>query len=136
MDDARNAAMAEALRLTKAGRLREASALLQQGLAGGSATPVAPAQSSAAPMGGPVRLSGTTSSSSHRVAAVPAAATGATRHLTHSETAGTRTYDLYVPTSYNGSRVPLVVMLHGGSQDASDFAAGTRMNDIAEQHAL
>ena len=135
MDDARNVAMAEALRLTKAGRLREASAVLQRGLAGGSAGPVPSSESTAASMVSPVRLSGTTSSS-HGVAPAPAGATGATRHLTHTEAAGTRTYDLYVPTSYNGSRVPLVVMLHGGSQDASDFAAGTRMNDLAERHAF
>ncbi|MFZ1994267.1 MAG: PHB depolymerase family esterase [Solirubrobacteraceae bacterium] len=136
MDDARNAAMVEALRLTKAGRLREASALLQQSLAAGSTIPVAPAESSAAGMVSPARLSRRTSSSSRRRAAAPAAASGATRHLTHSEAAGTRTYDVYVPTSYTGSRVPLVVMLHGGSQDASDFAAGTRMNDLAERHAF
>ena len=135
MDDARNAAMAEALRLTKGGRVAEATALLQQSLATGGSSPVPPAGSSAEGTVGPARLHGGTSSS-RRDAAVPATDSGATRHLTNTETAGTRTYDLYVPTSYTGSRVPLVVMLHGGSQDASDFAAGTRMNDLAERHTF
>ena len=47
--------------------------------------------------------------------------------------AGVLGYKLYVPGSYHGQALPLVVMLHGCTQTADDFAAGTRMNVIAEE---
>ena len=45
---------------------------------------------------------------------------------------GSLHYKLYRPASLR-KRPPLFVMLHGGSQDASDFAVGTRMNELADE---
>ncbi|MBK7994497.1 MAG: PHB depolymerase family esterase [Blastocatellia bacterium] len=48
---------------------------------------------------------------------------------------GSRNYKIWVPSSYNGnSSVPLVMMLHGCTQSADDFAAGTQMNAVAESN--
>src|SRR5271170_751706 len=51
----------------------------------------------------------------------------------YSNPAGSRTYRLFIPSRYHGQPLPLVVMLHGCTQSPDDFAAGTRMNIIAEE---
>jgi poly(hydroxyalkanoate) depolymerase family esterase len=47
-------------------------------------------------------------------------------------------YKLYLPACYAASSepLPLIVMLHGCTQDPDDFAIGTRMNELAEQYAF
>lgn len=47
--------------------------------------------------------------------------------------AGTRRYRLYVPARPAEGPRPLVVMLHGCTQNAADFAAGTAMHRQAEE---
>ena len=51
----------------------------------------------------------------------------------YTNAAGSRAYKVYIPSRYQGQALPLIVMLHGGTQTADDFAAGTRINLIAEE---
>ena len=54
----------------------------------------------------------------------------------YSCAAGARRYRLYVPSTVNEGLQGLIVMLHGCTQNPEDFAAGTGMNALAEEHRL
>jgi poly(hydroxyalkanoate) depolymerase family esterase len=190
-------AMAEATELTRAGRLAEATALIQRALAGGDAPRVVPgeivvdeerARDDGPPHAPPgarcadgglrellreklaraadgVRTHLSPSTLTHLPGVSPGSAPsglgalrdllgapavpgglaqpapampdlpGETLHRSYRGAAGARPYTLYVPTTGTGPR-PLVVMLHGGTQTAADFAAATRMSELAEEHGV
>jgi esterase, PHB depolymerase family len=51
-----------------------------------------------------------------------------------STASGPRRYKLYIPASYDGMKAfPLVVLLHGCTQDPDNVARGTRFNQAAEE---
>jgi poly(hydroxyalkanoate) depolymerase family esterase len=50
--------------------------------------------------------------------------------------AGARNYKLFVPVNADVRKRGLIIMLHGCTQNPDDFAAGTRMNEIAEREGL
>jgi poly(hydroxyalkanoate) depolymerase family esterase len=57
------------------------------------------------------------------------------QEYTYSSPAGNLPYLVYTPLNYHaGKPLPLLVMLHGCTQSSADFAAGTQMNLVAEEH--
>jgi poly(hydroxyalkanoate) depolymerase family esterase len=67
----------------------------------------------------------------HRVVQMPEGAQFLTQSF--SSFAGSRDYKLYLPRGRSPGGLPLIVMLHGCTQDPDDFAIGTGMNDLAEE---
>ena len=137
-----------ATRLTRSGRLAQATQAIQRALGqnplGGVSAPN-PAHSQhpasapqplgiidrrdAAPSAGP----------QHETSVTEGDRLGEGSLLTgeHTEAGLTRSYLLYLPPHRDGDSVeramPLVVMLHGCTQDPADFAAGTGMNGLARE---
>ncbi|HYN12783.1 MAG TPA: PHB depolymerase family esterase, partial [Burkholderiales bacterium] len=110
-------ALAEATELTRAGRLLEATAAIQRVLR----------QQDAPDHDGRV-----IDAEFARVEE-PEGQPGDFVSGSYTNQAGTRPYKLYVPAGYAGKALPMIVMLHGCTQTPDDFAAGTRMNALAEE---
>ena len=53
-----------------------------------------------------------------------------------SNDAGTRAYKVYVPAAAADAPRAMLVMLHGCTQSVDDFAAGTQMNRLADEHGF
>ncbi len=121
--------MQEALRLTRAGRLTDAVAAIARKVGAVADTP---ARSAVAPRSRHPDSEPRAGAAPGPVAAKPARFE--TRSL--SNAAGQRRYKLYVPSRFDDAPLPLVVMLHGCTQSPDDFAAGTRMNDLADKMGL
>jgi poly(hydroxyalkanoate) depolymerase family esterase len=76
--------------------------------------------------------------------ATPNATAGDFVQRRFANAAGSRDYKLYIPVGYSDSAhatgthatAPLVIMLHGCTQSPDDFAAGTRMNALADAHGF
>ena len=162
----------EASRLTRAGRLVEATALLQRML-GGKSAPEATLHAERRALTGrePPIIEAQANTIAEPNASHPARATSAQPRLfgelldrntqertrlglrgvsqratpavvpegaqfiegAYSNPAGSRAFRLFIPSRYQGQPLPLVVMLHGCTQSPEDFAAGTRMNFVAEE---
>jgi poly(hydroxyalkanoate) depolymerase family esterase len=117
--------MADATRLTRAGDLQAATAAIQAALGRSTSAP-------------PVDDTGVIDVVAREIGTEPEAPprrqpphTGQFVSGSHADANGSRDYKLYVPPGFAGQALPLVVMLHGCTQDPDDFAAGTGMNEAA-----
>jgi poly(hydroxyalkanoate) depolymerase family esterase len=134
------AGLALATRLVRGGKLMEATDAIQRALRGLTSAPENDA-ADAAVIDGSYRMvdepalepqSLGRGDTAARAPAAPARERGEFVARSYSSTAGARNYKVYIPAVYDGQPLPLVVMLHGCKQNPDDFAAGTRMNELAE----
>lgn len=153
----------QAAALTRAGRLMEATRVIQRSLAGRAIRRATRSEgpANAAPAADDFVIEGQCSEvgeaaddsavrlrrdagvgsvdpgvAEHEPSSMPAPAGGAPGEWiagVHSSSAGDRAYKLYVPSRHAGQSLPLVVMLHGCNQTPDDFATGTQMNAVAEE---
>ena len=133
--------MRQATQLTQAGRLTEATAAIQRALSGKTdpydvvadqEKPVKPASSAMILDGCVFEVApADTAAGADSVAGVGTFTSGS-----HTHAALTRRYKLYVSTQSTGQPRPLVVMLHGCTQNPDDFAVGTGMNERAREQGF
>ena len=123
----------EAARLMRGGSLMEATAAIQRALGGQppaahSAAAGVPAQADDDVIDVEARVVGEPDVTTDAAARAPAESF-TSGHFRND--CGTRDYKLFEPARPGARPLPLVVMLHGCTQDPDDFARGTRMNALA-----
>ena len=133
-------------RLTTQGKLAEATVAIQRALsssaqAGAYTKRAQPAGGTAAVVDAPVVLDGLVREAAEvprarndagAEVADPVASPGRFVASSFTGATGTRAFKLFAPAGFDGESLPLVVMLHGCTQDPDDFAAGTQMNELAQ----
>jgi poly(hydroxyalkanoate) depolymerase family esterase len=132
--------MVQALNLTRAGRLAEATEFIQQtlrspsdrldprrGVAGTLQRSLGSPQGLQLPVRYPVLPPGQ---------ALRSGSLGAGELLdkTYGNDSGARQYTIYIPPDCSNHGLAVIVMLHGGTQAVLDYAAGTGMNRLADLH--
>ena len=149
MNETMQTLMREATRLTQSGNLREATQVIQRTFRHAGRAPMPPpSNSSTSP---PIILDGCVfevgSAEVEEPEVVPPQTPppganardgnhkshqGEFADGTHTHASLTRRYKLYAPPGPVDKSLPLVVMLHGCTQNPDDFAAGTGMNELAK----
>lgn len=152
-------AIKQAMKLMQAGRLQEATALLQNGLGGEAVTPTADGAATnytantqgfsgmsglmdkisqfKPDLSGGLDMGSLKPSGGREV--IPDNAQFISQRLSHAQ--GTRDYLLYIPSNYQqqvdqGKTLPLVIMLHGCTQSAGRFFSGYADESIGRKTQL
>jgi poly(hydroxyalkanoate) depolymerase family esterase len=155
MNDTLQELMRSATRLTQAGRLNEATETIQRMLRGAAATPdtpkawatgagAFPVPGGMTPEASPLVLDGCVFEVKAPAPVAPESRTGTGTGTgtgefitgTHTHASLTRSFKLFVPPGHADRQRPLVVMLHGCTQNPDDFAAGTGMNQRAREQGF
>jgi poly(hydroxyalkanoate) depolymerase family esterase len=143
-----NQTMQDALRLMQTGDLQAATQAIQRGLAAGNDGAQQPASG---PGGTPTQadwIEGVFTVVPPTGAPAPAplapsraedtrddpSPPGTFREYQYAGEGGALAYKLFVPAGREIAGLPLIVMLHGCTQSPDDFARGTRMNALAQEH--
>ena len=148
-----NRTMQEAMQLMQTGDLRAATQAIQRGLHGGApashtGSDIELAQVHVTPAANTDFIEGAcrvVSDDSPDVTPSPGDGARSERDLRDGQAgefhehdficeAGTMRYKLFIPATLGEVTPPLIVMLHGCTQSPDDFARGTRMNVLAQQH--
>ena len=134
--------MQEATRLTRAGDLQAATAAIQAALRGGPVEAKAPpgnadwvidVEARVVPDAPPLRFPALDMPAGIELPTPVREPQVDGRFIagSYADGAGRRDYKLFIPPGAGERPLPLVVMLHGCTQDPDDFALGTAMNEAA-----